>query len=184
MTHSQILFGVLLLIIFCVILIFNFKFDALKDSGADSVSNKPYSFGKVQLSWWTVIIFSAFAACLFVEKLIPNLDPSLLYLLGISGGTTLLAKVIDAKENQASSVVESKGFFADILNYGDIHRLQTMLFNIAVGIWFVLQVAHNLIVPLSADYTIDKVLPAIPTYILALLTVSNAIYLGGKAQEK
>lgn len=183
MTHAQILFAVLLLIIFCVILIFDFKFDALKDSGADTISRKPYSFGKVQLSWWTVIIFSAFAACLLVKKLIPNLDPSLLYLLGISGGTTLLAKVVDAKANQITSVIESKGFFADILNYGDIHRLQTMLFNVAVGGWFILQVAHNLIIPLSVDYTIDKVLPAIPTYILVLLSVSNVIYLGGKTQE-
>lgn len=175
------LFGGLLLAVTAIVLIFDFKYGSLKDESA--AVKKPYSFGRVQLSWWTVIIFSAFVACAIVTRLLPNLDPSLLILLGISGGTTLASGVIDAKSNQITSTTESNGFFADILNNGDMHRLQFLLFNVAVGVWFIFQVFHNLNLPLTPIFTVNMVLPAIPDYVLVLLGGSSLLYVGGKTQE-
>lgn len=182
--HSQMLLVGLISLVTIIVIIFDFKFGSLRDSGDVTITRKPYSFARVQLSWWTILIFSAFAACIFVKKQVPDLDISLLYLLGISGATTLGSSMIDAKSNMAASLSESKGFFADILNNGDIHRLQCMLFNVFVGIDFIFHVSKNLITPLSDAFTINNVLPAIPSNILALLGLTSAIYLGIKTQEK
>ena len=183
MINPNILFGSIMLLVACIIAIFNYKFGALKDSCSGAVKNKPYSFGRVQLSWWTMIVFSSFAACIFVTKQLPNLDPTILGLLGIAGGTTLLSTVIDSGKKQETSIEESRGFFPDILNNGDMHRLQLLLFNTVIGMWLILQVAHNLSTPLTDKFTVDNVIPSIPQYILVLIGGSSALYLGCKTQE-
>ena len=182
--HSQMLLAGLMILVAGIVLIFDFKYGALRDSGDATITNKPFSLARVQLTWWTIIIFSAFAACIFVKQQLPNLDPSLLVLLGISGATTLGGAVMDSKGGMVASLSQSNGFFADILNNGDIHRLQALLFNSAVGVWFVFQVGKNLITPLTDTFTINLVLPDIPNYTLGLLGISSALYLGMKNQEK
>ena len=184
MTHHQIFYCAVLFLILAVVTIFDFKYNALKDEAVAEVKNKPFSFSRVQLSWWTVIVCSSFIACVFVFRELPNLDPSLLFLLGIAGGTGVASKVIDAKNFQQLSAVESAGFFSDILNKGDIHRLQALIFNSAIGVWFVYQVALNLNTILTDKFTINMILPSVPNYILALLFMSNALYLGNKTSEQ
>jgi hypothetical protein len=180
---TQNIFYALLVFTSGVIILLDIKYEALRDDCNDSVKNSPYSFSRVQMSWWTILIFSAFTAASIATRQLPNLDPSLLYLLGISGGTNLFSRIIDGRGNQAASMVESKGFVVDILNKGDIHRLQSLLFNFGVGIWFAIQVVKNLITPITTGFTVDMMLPAVPQYVLVLLSMSSILYLGGKTQE-
>ena len=135
------------------------------------------------MSWWTIFIFSALGATAIFTRQLPNIDPSLIFLLGLSVGTGGFSKMIDVKAKQAESSIPSTGFFADILNKGDFHRFQAFLANCIVGIWFILQVFHNLTLPITATFTVDMIIPAIPQYILVLLSVSSALYLGCKIQE-
>ncbi|MGK4568352.1 hypothetical protein [Flavobacterium sp. 3HN19-14] len=87
-----IVFGILF---FCIAYC-NKRYCMLKDL---SVLDKPaYSWSRVQLAWWTVIVLSAFIAIMVLEGQAPELRMSTVILLGISAATTATARTIDTSE--------------------------------------------------------------------------------------
>lgn len=154
----------------------------------DSIGvDKPYSFAKSQLFWWTVIILSVFIWCAVASMGLPQLTTLTLALLGISAGTTATASLIDNADKNTTGLTRhqdanrSQSFLKDILsdeqgNYS-IHRFQSLVFNVIIGIIF-------LYLYFSGDMT---KFPAFSEnqdkYILGLLGISNAGYAALKMGE-
>src|SRR5688572_4010272 len=77
--------------------------------------HQPYSWSRVQLAWWTVIVLSAFIAIMWkgyyneqgvLVHAAPELHHSAVILLGISSLTTITARTMDAnvpEDGQAST---------------------------------------------------------------------------------
>jgi hypothetical protein len=160
------------------------RFGMLRDDS--HAVDKPYSFSRVQLAWWTVIVLASFIAILATRGEAPRLPESTLILLGISVATTAAARVIDVNDEASTEIVRhqdssSSNILLDILsdeNGVSIHRFQTVAFNITFGIWFISTVFANL-----PDKGINEILPDIEPNNLILLGLSSATYAGLKASE-
>lgn len=139
----------------------------------------PYSLSKVQLTFWTFFILSGFLLCYLVTGELPNLPLSLLGLLGISLGSNIFSRSITSDQvavpNQAPYPSDrSQGFWRDILaeqNRISIARIQFLLFNVLLGIFFVRHVWRLWNLPPFDDGQ------------LALISISTAGFLVGKTQE-
>lgn len=183
--NSQLIFWAALLILTAAVVIFDIKYAMLKDMS--DAERKPHSFARVQLAWWSVIILASFIA-IMAEKGIPTLGTSTLILLGISAGTTAAARIIDLSDiaNPKISMCQNENaqnFVLDILSDEkgvSIHRFQTVVFNLAFGVWFVVEVLRNL-----ADKAViaDAVMPQITPNNLILLGLSAGTYAALKATE-
>lgn len=182
-----------LIIFISIILYFDHRFALLRDTS--TAQHKPYSFARVQLAWWTVIIFSSLIAILSLCKGIPAFDTSILILLGISSGTTAVARVIDVADQQNEKIIpiqnnESENFLLDILSDGNgvsMHRFQTVVFNIIFGIWFIASVLSNmgqfLAVKPCFFVDINHILPVLDNNNLILLGLSSGTYAALKIAE-
>ena len=120
--------------------------DFLRDEADVPEGQKPFSFSRSQLAYWSYLIISGFMI-IFVLNDAPAdeiLTNGTLILLGIGGATSAAANVIDtnekvtAKQSNASRHQDtpSDGFFVDILSDADgisIHRLQALVFNLVFG---------------------------------------------------
>jgi len=168
-----------------VIIYCDIKFGILRDSSI--ATPKPFSFSRVQLAWWTMIIFSSVISLLFLHKGLPVIYNSTLYLLGISSGTTTMARLIDTSDHLNKGALRHQdgsagvNFFIDILsdeNGISIHRLQAVLFNLFFGCWYVYNVLYNI-----SLQTIDNVIPDIQPNYLVWFTVSSATYTAVKSSE-
>ena len=153
---------------------------------------KPYSYSRVQLAWWTVIIISAFAAILIVACDVPVFDQSTIILLGISAATTATAKVIDVsdqtnpKVNPANLNLGSDNFILDILsdeNGVTVHRLQSVLFNFIFGIWFILKIWNNIALLPSGKLDASHIIPIMDPNNLLLIGISSGTYAAMKSTE-
>jgi len=183
---EQIIYGTVFLILLIIFLYFDFKYDLLKDSS--TAIKKPYSYSRVQLAWWTLIILSSFISIVIGKKNIPELDPSTLILIGISSATIATGRLIDVSDQKDFTIQryqnnERKGLLLDIIsdqNGASIHRLQTVLFNLTFGIWMIIMVLNNL-----KDYSLDvsKIIPIIQNNNLVLLGLSSATYAALKIPE-
>lgn len=147
--NSYFVFWFVFILLFAIIVICDKKFNLLRD--VSDATKKPFSYSRVQMAWWTLIILSSFISIYLLTGRIPTFDTSSLILLGISAGTTVAASMIDvtdqSKNIKLSSDQEGDNFFLDILsdaNGVSIHRLQTVIFNIIIGFWFIQQVNCHL----------------------------------------
>lgn len=164
------------------------KYCMLKDNS--TALKQPFSWSRVQLAWWTVIILTSFIAILFTYNEAPTLTTSTVILLGISAATTAVARTIDVSDAASPTTIDtgdhkSSGFLLDILsdqNGVSIHRFQTVVFNFVFGCWFIVSVLehlHNM-----PDDGIDAIIPDIATTNLVLLGLSSATYAALKSTEK
>lgn len=142
----------------------------------------PFSLGKTQMAFWTIIILSTFLA-LYIDggnaASVPELTNVSVILLGISVGTTAVGKVID--EGQKDTVRHqnqpSKGLIIDILSDQkgvSIHRLQNVIWNLIVAGIYLTYVFS------------EKKFPGheiISDQLLALMGISTGAYLGIKVTE-
>ncbi len=190
--HALTVYWVVFAILLALVIFFDRKYLLLRDKS--KAQHPPYSFSRVQLTWWTLIVFSSFISIIFTnaDHNIPQLWESTLYLLGISSATTASAAVIDsgsrAKEAENPSVTmaqddESDGFFLDILSDQtgvNIHRFQAVILNIVFGVWFISKVTSKLNAG-TAD--INLIMPDISQNDLILLGLSSGIYAGLKLTE-
>ena len=109
-----------------------------------------FSWSRIQLSWWSLIILSSLTSILWVTGRIAEPSLSLLLLLGLSLSTTGVAKVVDSvKKAHGGNEAEgkSKGLLKDILwdSSGiSIHRFQSLIINLTYGIWFIFYVVRRL----------------------------------------
>jgi hypothetical protein len=188
--NQQLIFWALFVALSLVVFFFDKQSGMLRDTS--TAKKKPYSFARVQLAWWTVIVLSAFIAILITKGAIPTFDSSTLILLGISAATTGTARVIDQSDISNPAIVrgqneDGQDLFLDILSDGtgvNIHRFQTVVFNLVFGIWFICTVLHNLpaCVPSLPNFP-NTVMPPISNNNLILLGLSSGTYAALKTTE-
>jgi len=157
----------------------SFTSEILKDQC--DCDDKPYSFARAQLMWWTLIILSCFSIHYGLTSNVPVLSSSCLVLLGISLGTTTAARMIDNTEinnrvDRHQNKNQRKGFLFNILSDNNgisMHRFQALIFNIIYGVVFVVEFLND-----DAHGFID-----FESTELGLMGISAAAYVGLKLNE-
>jgi hypothetical protein len=174
----------IIVILVISLIILDKKTTILRDDS--SALKKPYSFSRVQLAWWTVIITGSYVYellmhwnCLSDTSTCQIVSDSSLVLLGISASTTAAGKLIDSSQQDKTrhQDLNSEGFFIDLLsdeNGVSIHRLQCVAFHILFGIIFLVKVYYNSQTPL---------LPNFEQHEWALLGISSGTYAALKTNE-
>jgi hypothetical protein len=179
------IFWLIFSLITSAVILCDYFFGMLRDTS--TAAPKPFSYSRVQLAWWTIIIFSSIISALFLHNGLPVLFNSTLYLLGIASGTTAAARLIDVSDQLKNNSFRHQdmnggtNFLMDILSDGNgisIHRFQTVLFNILLGCWFIYNVVFNL-----AAKNIEGIIPDIQPNYLVLLSLSTLTYTALKATE-
>ncbi len=146
----------------------------------------PYSLARTQLAFWTLIVVFSLIFIWFNTDTLGYITTTAITLLGISGGTSVVAKIIDVSHKNAAQTntlisaqqfkdsYKSKGLLTDIMSDEkgiSVHRFQLVLFTIGLGIYFIWHVIYYLQMP---DYS---------TTLLLLIGVSNTTYAGLKINE-
>lgn len=147
-------------LLWIIILFLDRRSGVLRD--ISQANPQPFSWSRVQLAWWTVIILSSLIAVIWHDMQtappanIPTLHYSTLVLLGISAATTTVARMIDVSDLTAGPAnmpaprhqdQPAANLFFDVLsdqNGISMHRLQAVVFNLVFGIWFISIVLYNL----------------------------------------
>ena len=152
------------------------------------VEERPYSFSRVQLFWWTVIIFFCNAWFLAQYGVLFPINPTIAMLLGGGLAVFVFGKTIDntqtKKENEVGiprhqDLEKTQGFLTDILSDDggvSIHRLQAVLFNILFGIAFLQGFFYNVSAEKYPFLDFDE-------WQFIILGISATGYLGVKANE-
>jgi hypothetical protein len=139
----------------------------------------PYSLAQTQLMFWTIVILGGFIYTLVLTSISNSINTSVMLLLGISITTTGAATFVDYYKKVTPSITVNPkptegSFFKDILSDGDtysVQRIQTAVWNLVLGIYFVY-------------YTMDnKAMPVFPDALLALAGVSSVGYVASKRAE-
>lgn len=156
-------------------------------TGVININEVPYSLSRFQFLIWLIVIFFGILHIWIITDVLTSPSGSSLFLIGISGGTFYISKLLDkspaATANDGPTTVanfiaedqKSKGLLNDILSDGksiSLHRLQLVLFTVFLAGYFVLEVINNLIMP-QFDQTM-----------LTLMGISNATYAGIKTTEQ
>jgi hypothetical protein len=169
-----------------LVIIIDHEWGLLRDTS--TALQRPYSFSRAQLAWWSCIIISALIGVVKASKKFPVLDGTTLLLLGISGGTMTGAQAIDSSDRSNPGAragrhqnQNSEDFFLDILSDASgvsIHRFQALIFNAAYGIWFLSETLQML-----SGTTGPGQMPVIDKSSLALLGISSGTYAAVKTLE-
>jgi hypothetical protein len=149
----------------------------------DPASNR-YSLARIQALAWTlmlVISYTYFVVMTFLildQSVIPDFDPSLLILMGISTGGLLIAGTQDRAKPDAMVAKAAAPSLSDlIMENGRVSMasLQLLLFTmVGLGIYMVY---------MSSPDLVETGLPTMPDTLLALMGISQGGYLTGKAVE-
>lgn len=186
MNTCVICFWVVFFALLAVYVYLDLKHDLLRDQS--TATRKPWSFARTQLAWWTLIIVSAFVAILIKCNTAPHLTSSALILLGISAATTVGARLIDISDVKQEDIavrhqdIASEGFLIDLISNQDgasIHRLQALIFNLAYGVWMIVEVVNNL----NNGVACDLIIPNMDANALILLGISSGTYAVLKTPE-
>jgi hypothetical protein len=150
---------------------------------------RPFSYSKVQLFWWTVIILSTFLAYYIYTGYLISFTPSMVLLLGGGLAVAVFGKVIDNTQmNQDTNSVptrhqdlkDSEGLFTDILSDEggiSIHRYQAVIMNMIFGIAFIGQFLQSIFGHEKYPFL------EFESWQLTLMGVSSAAFLGLKSSE-
>jgi hypothetical protein len=154
---------------------------------ANEVRSKdiPFSLSRSQLCFWLFIISISFVFIwLNTDGDMPNITGSTAMLLGISGGTSVLSKIIESSGKSTSDPKptaadfyknsKSKNFFLDIVsddNGLSVSRLQMVIFTFILGLYYAWYVMLNLEMPEFTSTT------------LLLMGISSSTYAGIKFNE-
>jgi hypothetical protein len=183
--RPQIYFWSVIVLLTLLVILCDRKYAMLRD--ISKAKPKPFSWSRVQLAWWTVIVLSSFIATLIAHQQAPNLNQSTLVLLGISAATIAAGSIIDNSEiNNPAIPLRGQdepgvNFFLDILSDVtgvSIYRFQTVIFNFVFGVWFINYVLSHI----SAS-PVNDIMPEIGNNNLILLGLSSATYAALKTTE-
>ncbi|MES2557702.1 MAG: hypothetical protein V4604_16210 [Bacteroidota bacterium] len=156
------------------------------EKGIINIREIPYSLARFQFLLWLIVIFFGILHIWIITDVLTSPSGSTLLLLGISGGTFYLGKIIDKPAGGSTMTAteavtkfetegeHSKGLFYDMLNDGksiSLHRLQLLIFTVFLSCYFVMQVVGMLLMP-QFDETM-----------LALMGISSTMYAGVKTTE-
>jgi len=180
MSILQIITYVIAALILFVAIYLSVSTNLLRNPISDSTKKGTFSFSRVQLLWWTLIVSCSYIILYGIKHggQFNFFNSSTLALLSIGVVTTAGASVIDVSQKQSGMVRHqdkgSQGFFVDILSDDSgisMHRLQTVIFNVVFGIVFIV-------------YLIEKqAFPDFSNAELALVGVSSGAYLALKTNE-
>lgn len=113
---------------------------------------RPYSYSRVQMFWWTIIIICCYGYFYAVYGRLIPLSPTCIILLGGSLAVQVFGKSIDGSQKEKNKEINnglpsrhqdlhpSKGLLTDILsdeNGISMHRLQSVAFNMIYGLGFI-----------------------------------------------
>jgi hypothetical protein len=185
---NDLIFWAIFIVLAFLIYYFDKKYFMLRDNS--TAIPRPYSFSRVQLAWWSVIILASFISIVITSGgTIPTFDTSTIYLLGISSATTVGSTLIDISDQTnpnlagLSQNMPGDNFFLDILsdkNGVNVQRFQTVVFNIVFGVWFIIYVLQKLS---TSGANPNDIIPVIVPNNLILLGVSSGVYTALKSTE-
>jgi hypothetical protein len=204
--NPQISFCIIFIALVLAVIYCNRKYCMLKDT---SIPNfQPYSWSRVQLAWWSIIVLTSFITILIGKGAAPELNQSTVILIGISAATIAAARVIDTSDQSPVTLIaadKKPNFFRDIISDDsgpNIHRFQTVVFNLAFGVYFIWYVLNHInlssaqICDLYAnkptmtdvfknciDQSLNYIMPDIQPNNLILLGLSSATYAALKITE-
>lgn len=119
------------------------------DCTLKDIRKRPFSYARVQLFWWTVIILSCYIWFYAAYNVLLPLNSTVVILLGSGLAVFIFGKAIDNSQIEKNNkhvptrhqdINDSKGFLTDILsddNGVSIHRMQAVAFNIIFGLGFI-----------------------------------------------
>lgn len=157
-------------------------------SGLKPVTERPYSFARMQVFWWTMIILSCYLSFYIYTGFLVALTPSAVILLAGGLGVSVLGDTMNKaqmKDNtypvhlRHQDIKDTEGWLTDILSDEggvSIHRFQCLVFNLVFGIAFVFTFRDNVIAEIFPFLEFE-------TWQLTLLGASAAGYLGFKLGE-
>jgi hypothetical protein len=143
----------------------------------------PYSLARTQLAFWTLVVVFSLIFVWFNTDTLGYITNTAIILLGISGGTSVIAKIIDVSHKNPDKLMsaadfkdghKSKGLLTDIMSDEkgiSVHRFQLVLFTVGLGVYFIWHVIYYLQMP---EYS---------STLLLLIGVSNTTYAGLKINE-
>ena len=141
-------------------------------------TDKCYSFARVQMMWWTVIVSCCFIIKFGLTGEYQVTNTSTLTLLGIGLATTAGASLIDVSQRQTSNTRHQDGgahnFFMDILSDEtgiSMHRFQAFIFTVLFGVVFII------------IFIKDQSFASFSTTELGLMGLSSGTYLALKTNE-
>lgn len=150
------------------------------------LKQRSFSYSRVQLFWWTMIILCCYIAFFALTGNLVPLNMTTIMLLGLGSVVYGAGVVIDSRQKKTAlgsrvqdADASDDDFFTDILsddNGISIHRFQTVVFNIVFGIGFV---SYFVSAYCAHKYPFAE----FNEWQLALLGISSATYLGMKAAE-
>ncbi len=137
------------------------------------------SLSNLQLLWWTLAVFGLMIFVWIATGGLATLNQTIIWLLGVGGVGSLAAKAvaINASRNMpAKAQIQGQNDRVDVSpwqlisvdNRLDLTKLQMLLFTIIAGIYVVTTVWSKV------------AFPEIPTELLALMGISNGVYVLGK----
>lgn len=156
------------------------------EKGIINVSDMPFSLARFQFLFWLMIIFFGIVHIWGITDTLATPTGTVLLLLGISGGTFYIGKLIDKKPASADNKTptefvtdfiankKSSGFMMDMLSDGSsisLHRLQLFMFTVFLGIYFLWEVIYGLSLPQFSDT------------MMVLMGISSGTYAGVKTTE-
>jgi hypothetical protein len=137
------------------------------------------SLSLAQILLWTMLVFSASFYVLVVSGKLLNLTTEVLMLLGVVGGSSLIAKIAaSAKDEEGRQIVDSVPVapkWQDLIfseGKPDLYKFQMALFTALAAVFVVGKIFRTL------------EFPELPAGLLTLIGLSNGVYLGAKATSK
>lgn len=150
------------------------------------IHKRPYSYSRVQLFWWTIIILSSYIFFYGITGVLPPLNSTAAMLLGLGVVVYAFGKIIDQHQIKTSPPGKriqdentSNDFFTNILSDEtgiSIHRFQALVFNVIFGIGFISSFIKGII---HQQYPF----PDFGDWQLAMLGISSATFLTLKTRE-
>lgn len=157
------------------------------------VEKRPYSYSRVQLFWWTLIILFCYILFFALYGVLLPLNSTVILLLGSGVAVYIFGRSMDKDQIKKNNEQEptrhqdlhdSQGFLTDILsdeNGISIHRLQAVAFNIVYGLGFLSTFFSALSDAANKKYAYPLI--EFEPWQLSLLGVSAIGYLGLKSSE-
>jgi hypothetical protein len=186
--NAILVFWIVFLCLLALFVYLDIKCELLRDQSAVNKKNRTRSFARTQLAWWSLIILSSIISIMICHNAIPQLTYSTLVLLGISAATTASARITDISDIKQDDITyrhqdnKSKGILVDLItnqNGASIHRLQALIFNLAFGIWMIVNVVNNL----NNGVACSNIIPDFGNNELILFGISSGTYAVLKVPE-
>ena len=137
------------------------------------------SISLAQILLWSILVFSASFYVLVVSGNLLDLTPEVLTLLGIAGGSSVIAKVTaSAREEKGREILGGKARaprWPDLFKTDgrpDLYKVQLALFTTLAAFFVTVKIYETL------------EFPELPSGLLTLIGISNGVYLGAKATSK